>query len=76
MGFLDSLKAWLRTEQADLAESTAELERRLDEDLTRRERQLDESPTEAMERLQAEITDNDTSIDAIRDQLDSPGDED
>jgi chromosome segregation ATPase len=74
MSFLDTLKAWLRTEKADLAESTAELERRLDEDLTRRERQLDESPTEAMERLQAEIADNDSSLDAIRDQLDSPDD--
>ena len=76
MGFLDSLKAWLRTEKADLDESTAELERRLDDDLTRRERQLNESPAEAMERLQGEIADNDSSLDAIRDLLDSPEAED
>ena len=76
MGFHDSLKAWLRTEKADLDESTAELERRLDDDLTRRERQLNESPAEAMERLQGEIADNDSSLDAIRDLLDSPEAED
>ncbi|MCP4225771.1 MAG: hypothetical protein GY773_20750 [Actinomycetia bacterium] len=74
MGFLDSLKAWLRIEKADLAESTAELERRLDADLTRREAQLGESPTEAMERLQGEIADNESSFDAIRDIVDTdPG---
>ncbi len=77
MGFLDSLKAWLLTEKADLAESTAELEQRLDADLDRREAQLAESPGEAMERIQGEIAQNESSFDAIRDIVEpDAGDQD
>jgi phage shock protein A len=69
MGFLDSLKSWLRTEAAELAETKADLETKLDRNLSEKERQLNETPTEAMDRLQREIDDNQGSFDAIEDRL-------
>ena len=69
MGFLHTLKAWLRTEAADLAESAKQMEERLDADLSKRERQLNETPEEAMKRLQSEIDDSESSFDAISDKI-------
>jgi chromosome segregation ATPase len=69
MGFLDSLKSWLRSEAADLTDAKGELETRLDRDLSERERRLNETPAEAMERLQQEIEQNQGSFDAIEDRL-------
>ena len=69
MGFLDSLRSWLRSEAAELADAKAELESDLDRDLTERERRLNETPQEAMERLQQEIEQNQGSFDAIEDRL-------
>lgn len=68
MGFLDSLRAWLRREGAELADASRDLENRLDADLSRRERRLDETPEEAMERLQQEIAD-DRSLTDLEDRI-------
>ncbi len=69
MGFLDSLKSWLRSEAGELADVKAKLESDLDRDLGEREAKLNESPEEAMERLQREIEANQGSFDAIEDRL-------
>ena len=69
MGLLNSLKAWLRTEAAELSESAKQMEERLDADLSKRERQLTETPDEAMKRLQSEIEDGESSFEAISDKI-------
>ena len=69
MGFLDSLKAWLKTETAELADAKGDLESRLDGELSDRERRLNETPEEAMERLQQEIAENDSSLGAMEDKI-------
>jgi DNA-binding transcriptional LysR family regulator len=65
----DAIKAWFRSEAAEVTESVRELESRLDQDLSERERRLDESPSEAVERIQGEIADHESAFDAIRDKL-------
>ena len=62
MGFLDALRAWLKNETTELSDAKRDLERRLDDGLGKRESQLDETPVEAMERLQQEIADGDSSF--------------
>ena len=69
MGFLDSLKSWLRSEAADLSDAKADLESNLDRSLTEREKRLNETPAEAMERLKGEIDTNQDSFNAIEDRL-------
>lgn len=69
MGFLDSVKAWLQKEGAELKETTDNVTSKLDQDLTRREKQLNETPEEAMARIQAQI-DDDASFKAVRDRID------
>ncbi len=69
MGFLDSVKAWFKTEAAELADAKGDLEDRLDTGLSQRERQLNETPAEAMERLQGEIADNESSLGALEDKI-------
>ncbi len=69
MGFLDSLKAWLQREGAELKETTENVTSRLDQDLTRRESRLNETPEEAMARIQAQI-DEDASFKAVQDRID------
>lgn len=69
MGFLDSLKAWMKTEASELKDATDGLETRLDSNLTRREQQLKETPTEAMERLQGQIADSESSLGEIGDKI-------
>ena len=69
MGFLDSLKAWLKTETAELSDAKRGLEGRLDEGLSKRERQLNETQAEAMERLQQEIADGESSFHDIEDKI-------
>lgn len=70
MGWWESLKARLRTEAADLGQAKNEAEARIDADLSRREAQLDETPEQAMERIQREMGDNESSFDSIRDRID------
>jgi phage shock protein A len=73
MGMWDSLKAWMKREAADLKDATDDLEQQLDADLSQRERQLNESPAEAMERLQAEIARNDSTLSELEDKIGQAG---
>ncbi|MGF1597736.1 MAG: hypothetical protein ACFCVK_12535 [Acidimicrobiales bacterium] len=68
MGFLDTLKGWLRSEGAELKDSAAGLRTRVDDHLTRRTRRLEETPAEAMARLQDEI-DSSGSFDTVHDRI-------
>lgn len=69
MGFLDSLKAWLKTETSEFSDAKRDLEGRIDSGLNKRERQLNETPEEAMERLQQEIADGESSFHDIEDKI-------
>jgi DNA repair ATPase RecN len=69
MGFTDKVRAWLRRESDEAAQLLAETERRLDDDLTRRERELEASPQERLESLQRQIEQNDAELEAIRERL-------
>lgn len=71
MGVWDRVRSWFKSEADELADAKAELETRLDQDLTRRERELDETPAETMERLQREAADGDASFSAISDKIDA-----
>ncbi|MFV0526385.1 MAG: hypothetical protein ACK5RL_18020 [Acidimicrobiales bacterium] len=66
MSWIDQLRGWLRRESHDVAAATRDLERRLDADLSARERQLDETPQEGLERMQREIAGHDDAFDDIR----------
>jgi len=46
MGVWDTVRSWFKSEADELADAKQDLEVRLDQDLTRRERQLDETPAE------------------------------
>ena len=69
MGFLDSLKTWLKTETSEFSDTKRDLEGRIDTGLNKRERQLNETPEEAMERLQQEIADGESSFRDIEDKI-------
>lgn len=69
MDLWQQIRGWLRREAADARDAKDDLERRLDRDLTNRERRLNETPSEAMERLQREIADHESSFDQVRDRI-------
>ena len=66
MGFLDQVRGWLHREKADVSDAWRETERRLDADLSRKERQLTESPTEGLKRIQEEIGASPDPLEEIR----------
>jgi chromosome segregation ATPase len=70
MGFLDSVKAWLKTEAVEARRAKGDLETRLDDDLARREHQLNETPEQALERLQHEVADSESSFETISKKID------
>ena len=70
MGFLDSVKAWLKTEVVEARRAKGDLETRLDDDLARREHQLNETPEQALERLQHEVADSESSFETISKKID------
>lgn len=70
MGVWDTVRSWFKSEADELVDAKQDLEVRLDQDLTRRERQLDETPAETMERLEREAAD-DSSFSAISDKIDA-----
>ncbi len=71
MGVWDTVRSWFKSEADELADAKQEIEARLDQDLTRRERQLDETPAETMERLEREAADGDDSFSAISEKIDA-----
>ncbi|MEL6982652.1 MAG: hypothetical protein AAFO29_09545 [Actinomycetota bacterium] len=68
MGFLDSLKTWLRTESADAKDLLGDTKSRMESDLDRREGELAASPAERLEQMQAQIADDD-SFGSLRDKI-------
>lgn len=68
MGFLDSLKTWLRTESADAKDLLGDTTTRLESDLNRREAELGASPAERLEQLQDQIAEDD-SFGSLRDKI-------
>jgi hypothetical protein len=73
--FTERVQAWLRREAADADELAADTRRRLDEDLSRRERELTASPEERVELLQGDIARNDEDFEALRRRLGPPPDD-
>lgn len=71
MGVWDTVRSWFKSEADELADAKRDLEVRLDQDLSRRERQLNETPAEAIERLQREAADGDDAFSAISDKIDA-----
>lgn len=69
MGFLDTVRRWLADEAAEAKDSLDGLERRLDADLTRRERELERSPTERLDSIRAE-TGSDDLLAEVQDAVD------
>jgi hypothetical protein len=69
MRFTERVLAWLRRERADASDLVRDTQRRLDDDLTRRERELAATPEERLELLQDQIDENDAELQAIRDRL-------
>jgi hypothetical protein len=59
MGLWETVRAWFKTETADLGDAAKDLEGRVDADLSRRERQLNETPEQAIARIQAEADSGD-----------------
>jgi ElaB/YqjD/DUF883 family membrane-anchored ribosome-binding protein len=66
MGFVNTLRTWLRGERDEAADALRQAQRRAEDALDRRERQLQETPEEAMARIQDEIQANDEQLDELR----------
>ncbi len=73
MGFLDSLKAWFRTESEEARDLLDSTKSRMEADLDRREAEAAATPSERMEQLQEQIADGDDAFDAIRDKIEGRG---
>ena len=68
MGFLDSVKAWFRTETAEAKDVGRGLRDRMDADLSRREAELEMTPEERLDQL-TESIEGDTSLDDLRSKI-------
>ncbi|MEM9565931.1 MAG: hypothetical protein AAGA93_25135 [Actinomycetota bacterium] len=73
MGFLDSLKAWFRTESNEARDLLDTTKSRMEADLDRREAEAAATPAERMEQLQEQIADGGDAFDAIRDKIEGRG---
>ena len=69
MEMWQQFRRWLKREAADARDAVNDLEQRMDRGLTERERRLSETPGEAMERIQQEIADHESSFDSVRDRI-------
>lgn len=73
MGFLDSLKAWFRTESDEARKMGREAKGRLEADLERREAELGASPAEKLDIIQDRIAEEDAVFDDLRDKIEGRG---
>lgn len=73
MGFLDSLKAWFRTEAAEAQDVGRGVKARMEADLDRREAELSASPQERFEQLQESMAANDGALDDLRAKIEGRG---
>ncbi|MEM9135316.1 MAG: hypothetical protein AAF962_27505 [Actinomycetota bacterium] len=69
MGFWQQVKGWLSSEAAELSDAAKGFEARADREMTAREQRLNETPAEAMERLTAESSANDSLFDELEDKI-------
>ncbi len=70
MGFLDSLKAWLKTEASEAQDLGRKTKSRMEADLDRREADLNLSPEQRLEQLQGKISDGDSVFESLQDKID------
>lgn len=70
MGFLDSLRAWFRTEAEEAKDAARQAKGRLEADLDRREAELRATPEERLEQLQRDIADGDTTFEDLQAKID------
>ena len=73
MRLSERIRTWLRRESADAAQLRDDTTRRLEAELTRRERELNATPEERIDTLTAEMAANDAELDALRRRLGPPG---
>ena len=70
MGFLDSLKAWLKTEAAEAQDLGHATKGRLEADLDRREAELNLTPEQRLDALQDKIDGGDSVFEHLQDKID------
>ncbi len=70
MGFLDSLKSWLRSEGAEARQLGRETKGRLQAELDRREADLTATPEQRLERLQEQIAEGGSGFDDLQSKID------
>ncbi len=70
MGFLDSLKAWLKTEAAEAQDLGQATKSRLEADLDRREADLNLTPEQRLDQLQEKIAEGDSVFEGLQDKID------
>ena len=69
MGFLDSVKAWFKTEAAQARDIGQKTQSRMSADLDRREAELNATPQQRLEQLQDKMAGNDSSFDDIQSKI-------
>jgi len=69
MGFLDSLKAWFRTESEEARQIGRETKSRLEADLDRREAELSATPAEKLDSIRDRIAEDDATFGELRDEI-------
>lgn len=70
MGFLDSLKAWLKTEATEAQDLGRATKGRLEADLDRREADLNLTPEQRLDQLQDKISEGDSVFESLQDKID------
>lgn len=69
--WVDRIRGWLRREARDVREVLGDAERRLDADLSRRERALAATPEERLQATLDEIAASGESYERLRDDLEA-----
>ena len=73
MTWWDKVRAALKREAADARETAQELQRKLDEGLTRRERELAATPEERLRLEQERIAESDAAFEALKRDIERGG---
>ena len=66
---MNSFKQWFGDEKNEAKKARQDVEQRLEDDLTRRERGLTATPEQKLENIQEEIDDDDDAFDQIKEKL-------
>ncbi len=70
MGFLDSFKAWFKTEAAEAGELGRQTKGRMEAELDRREAELNATPEQRLDQLQEKIADGDSLFEELQSKVD------